>query len=92
MEVVGIKELKNNLSRYLREVKAGEELLVSERGRVVARIIPAGKGKSSEVEELYDLARRGLVRLPEVPLEPVPPDMVEIRGKPLSETVIEERR
>ena len=42
MRAVGVRELRQNLSRYLQEVKAGEALLVTERGREVARLIPSG--------------------------------------------------
>lgn len=41
---VGVRELRQNLSRYLRRVKQGEPLSVTERGRVVARLVPAGPG------------------------------------------------
>lgn len=40
VEVVPVRELRQNLSRYLRRVKAGEELVVTERGRRVARLVP----------------------------------------------------
>jgi prevent-host-death family protein len=39
---VGIRELKNALSRYLRKVRRGETVVVTDRGEPVARIIPAG--------------------------------------------------
>lgn len=39
---VGVRELRQNLSRYLERVKAGEALVVTERGRQVARLIPSG--------------------------------------------------
>jgi prevent-host-death family protein len=39
---VGVRELRQNLSKYLDRVKAGEALVVTERGRQVARLIPAG--------------------------------------------------
>ena len=42
MRAVGVRELRQNLSRYLQDVKAGEALLVTERGREVARLIPSG--------------------------------------------------
>lgn len=42
MRTVGVRELRQNLSRYLEDVKAGEALLVTERGREVARLIPSG--------------------------------------------------
>ena len=39
---VGVRELRQNLSRYLERVKAGEGLVVTERGREVARLVPSG--------------------------------------------------
>jgi prevent-host-death family protein len=42
MERVGVRELRQNLSRYLREVKEGETFAVTERGREVARLLPSG--------------------------------------------------
>ena len=38
MKAVAIKELKNRLSAYLREVRSGEIVLVTDRGRVVAEL------------------------------------------------------
>lgn len=37
---VGVRELRNNLSRYLRRARAGEELVITERGRAIARVVP----------------------------------------------------
>ena len=42
MEQVGVRELRQNLSRYLSEVKAGGSFVVTERGREVARLTPSG--------------------------------------------------
>jgi prevent-host-death family protein len=42
MEQVGVRELRQNLSRYLAEVKEGESFVVTERGREVARLFPSG--------------------------------------------------
>jgi len=42
MERVGVRELRQNLSRYLLEVKEGESFVVTERGREVARLTPSG--------------------------------------------------
>lgn len=39
---VGTKELKNKLSEYLRRVKAGETITVTEHGKTIGQIIPAG--------------------------------------------------
>ena len=42
MNQVGVRELRQNLSRYLAEVKDGESFVVTERGREVARLSPSG--------------------------------------------------
>jgi prevent-host-death family protein len=47
---VGVRELRQNLSRYLERVKAGEGLIVTERGREVARLIPSGASADRYVE------------------------------------------
>jgi prevent-host-death family protein len=41
---VGVRELRQNLSRYLERVKDGETLTVTERGHEVARLVPSGAG------------------------------------------------
>lgn len=42
MPSVGVRELRQNLSRFLDRVKDGEVLTVTEHGRTVARLVPAG--------------------------------------------------
>lgn len=39
---VGVRELRNNLSRYLERVRGGEEVIVTDRGSAVARVLPIG--------------------------------------------------
>lgn len=39
MLTAGVKDLKNKLSHYLSRVKRGEEVIVTERGKVIARIL-----------------------------------------------------
>jgi len=43
---VGVRQLRQNLSVYLRRVKRGEALEVTERGHVVARLVPARDDES----------------------------------------------
>jgi prevent-host-death family protein len=43
MEKVGVRELRQNLSRHLIRVKAGESLVVTERGREVALLVPSAE-------------------------------------------------
>ena len=47
METVGIRELRQNASRYLARVEAGEELAVTNKGRVVARLVPVSRSERS---------------------------------------------
>jgi prevent-host-death family protein len=46
MENVGVRQLRQNLSRYLVEVKAGESFVVTERGKEIARLSPSGPADS----------------------------------------------
>jgi prevent-host-death family protein len=46
---VGVRELRQNLSKYLRRVKEGESLVVRERGKVVAKLVPAGASEDPYV-------------------------------------------
>jgi len=62
MKTVTVSKLKASLSEYLRQVKAGEEVLVVERGRPVARLTPA-VGAATLPHELVELAKQGLVKL-----------------------------
>jgi antitoxin (DNA-binding transcriptional repressor) of toxin-antitoxin stability system len=64
MKSVGVRELKNRLSEYLRDVRAGERVLVTDRGEVVAELAPPGQSHEPDVPNaLLVLARRGLVTL-----------------------------
>ena len=38
--VIGVRELKDNLSRYIRRIEAGERIAVTAHGRVVAELVP----------------------------------------------------
>ena len=88
----GIKEVRNNLSRLLAQVKAGEENLITKRGRPVARIVKENHGDKSIREVLEPLVRRGLITLPNRSLLKDRISVVETLGKPVSEMVIENRR
>jgi prevent-host-death family protein len=47
MEKVGVRELRQNLSRHLTRVKAGESLVVTERGREVALLVPSAENSDA---------------------------------------------
>ena len=65
MKRVGVRELKNRLSEYIRQVRSGERVLVTDRGQVVAELTPPGHGTTdgSVPAELLALARRHLVAI-----------------------------
>jgi antitoxin (DNA-binding transcriptional repressor) of toxin-antitoxin stability system len=65
MKTVGIRELKNRLSEYLRRVRSGESVLVTDRGEVIAEFSPPGHAlaDASVPAGLLGLARRGLLTL-----------------------------
>ena len=65
MTSVGIRELKDNLSQYVRRIEAGERIAVTAHGRVVAELRPPGKGTRARPRRRYDdLVEAGVVRLP----------------------------
>jgi prevent-host-death family protein len=88
MRRVGVRELRQNLSRYLTDVKQGESLSVTERGREVARLTPAGPRDSA-------LARLVVARGATMPianlLELDSPDGRPARGRPSGEVIDELR-
>lgn len=88
----GIKEIKNNLSRFLAQVKAGEEVMITERGKPVARIIKENSINSAIRTALAPLVEKGLVVLPSRSLKKDELTCYEAPGKLVSEMIIEDRR
>lgn len=64
MRTTNIAELKNNLSSFLADVKLGQEILISDRNKPFAKIIPLHNSSNFSAEELA-LAAAGILRLPE---------------------------
>jgi len=96
MRSASISELKNGLSSYVDLVREGETVVITDRGRAVAQLVPPARSKSPEVDErrallegrgilLRATARAGkgfLDRLPKLP---------QARGDVL-DALLEERR
>jgi prevent-host-death family protein len=91
MKKVTSREFKNRQGYYWRRVGKGETLVVTRRGRPIAKVSPVDTWETLSYEEKLDeLARQGHIRKGRGgPLKPIPP--VALRGKPLSETIIEDR-
>src|SRR5271157_2165075 len=90
---VGVRQLKNSLTRYLRLVDQGQALLVTNRNRVVAVLRKPDRNSAPTLEEkLAVLVAEGKL-LPAAepgPFKPFKP--VRVRGRPVSKTIIEDRR
>ena len=85
MTEVGVRELRDHLSRWLDRVQAGEEVVVTDRGRAIARIGPSGQ---TRMEELID---QGVIIPPtEAKTDSLPP-LVGFDGS-VAELVAEQRR
>jgi antitoxin (DNA-binding transcriptional repressor) of toxin-antitoxin stability system len=80
LKTVGVKELKNNLSAYLREVRSGATVLVSDRNNIVAELHEpySRSALGSEVNpHLADWAEEGLISLPSIEKAPLPVSPVQ---------------
>jgi prevent-host-death family protein len=93
MHAVGTRELKDRLTHYLRLVRQGTTLLVTDRGKPVAIVKPAGGEEEGDVEDLLaGLAAEGRVSLPRGRGFLKKPPSVLGKGIPLSQIVLEGRR
>ena len=85
----GVKDLKNRLSYYLREVKKGEKILITERDQVIATILPVERGE--EDSSLLSLVKEGFATWKGG--KPTgSPRPVRIKGKTVSEIILEDRK
>ena len=75
MRSVGLKLLKNKLSEYVRRAALGETVLVTDRDRVVAELVPPSAGRSALLADaiLADAVRNGWLRAPLMVSEGPPP-------------------
>lgn len=94
MKAIGIRELKNRLSEYVRLARAGERVLVTDRGEIVAELRPPGETllEDSPYPGLMELVQQGKARLG-APNEPrlYPPRPVRRPGG-MAATLIDQER
>ena len=88
MERVGIREMRQNLSRYAQRARRGESFIITDRGAEVAQLVPA-PARASAIDRLVAErgARRGRGSLLDV-LDPLPQP---IAGPPTNEVLDEIR-
>lgn len=92
MKKVGSREFKNRQGYYLRRVRQGETIVVTDRGKPVAKVEPVRGDTASAPgleERLWELAAQGHLRLGTKPFARFKP--VLARGKPASRMIIEDR-
>ena len=92
MRTVGSRELKNRLGRYRGLVGKGETIIVTDRGKPVARLVPPGPSQAGPVgveEVLQQLEAEGHLRRGTRPFKRIKP--IRIKGKPVSRMVLEDR-
>jgi prevent-host-death family protein len=83
---VGIRELRADLSRLIKQVRAGEEIVVTDRGKAVARLVPVSGERAID-----RLIRDGLVTPAPRPWRGRLPRPIEGAGT-LSDIVLDDRR
>ncbi len=82
---IGIRELRDGLSRHLAAVQEGDEIVVTDHGKPIARILPYG-----EESPLDGLIRLGVARPPRAPRAPLP-EPIKADGT-VSDLIKEQRR
>ncbi len=63
MKIAAVAQLKASLSKYLAEAKNGREVLVTERGKPIAKLVPLNRDPTAFPPHLLELERAGAVRL-----------------------------
>jgi prevent-host-death family protein len=58
MATAGIREVRQNLAALLREVRKGREILITDRGEPVARLMPPGDGSGRPFPDLAEFRKR----------------------------------
>ena len=85
---VGIRELKSRLSEYLRQVKAGETVLITDRGQPVGRIVPVAQPLQ---ERLEAMSQGGLILWSGSKLAPLTPVALAQGERTVSDLLVEDR-
>jgi prevent-host-death family protein len=87
---MGLREANQRFSKAIKAVKQGKEVVLTERGKPIAVIKPLQAEEKAEAI-IERLEAEGILRRP-LKRRPMPPwNPVRIKGKPLSETIREER-
>jgi prevent-host-death family protein len=92
MKSATISQAKNHLSELLARVKRGETVLILERDRPIARIVPVEASDRADEERLADLERRGIIRrASRPPRKTLPPPIDWPEGDSLLDALLRDR-
>jgi prevent-host-death family protein len=86
--IVGVRELKARLSEYLREVKSGKVVTITEHGKPIGRIIPEGQSIDKKLQRLIET---GLILWSGEKVAPHTPTVVNLSEKQVSDILVEMR-
>jgi prevent-host-death family protein len=89
MKTVGVRQLKEHLSRYLKRVKSGESIIVTDRKKEVAVLVPYGM--ETDEEKVLRSIQHGIAYWAGGKPKGMMPLIVS-RGKKVSNAVLEDRR
>jgi prevent-host-death family protein len=93
MKQIGVRELRQNASKWLREVQQGEIIEITDRGRPVARLTPLRFPTTLPFPTTLDeLSRRGLVREPTGDWRDLGPPLPADPGKESLSKILERMR
>ena len=89
---LGLRQANQQFSKAIKAVRAGKEVVLTERGRPIAVIKPI-KDADTQQAALQQMADEGLITLPsrKGPMPAPRWKPVKVKGKPLSQTIIEDR-
>lgn len=89
---IGVRDLKANLSKYLRRVRAGGTITVTDRGRAIATIQPAAK-QTADLSWVHKMVAEGKAEWSGgKPRGLNPPLKLRGKGRTVSEMLIEDRQ
>lgn len=93
MKAVGLKVLKNKLSEYVRLAESGETVLVTDRDRVVAELVPPDRNRSPVLADalLAEAVRKGWITAPALSGSGIPPRNPVMSFRELTRELAEDR-
>ena len=94
MQTVGVKELKNKLTHFLKLTRGGDRIIVTDRGSPIAILhsLDHVEEDAGKEERLAVLSKRGMIKLPAKRGKMRSFKSIQVSGRPGSEIIIEDRR